>query len=109
MQGEEGGGLGEVEEPPGPGRDGSWARGEGSGREEEEEQAGVRERALSAASRDQLTDKYLIRAFTNSHLPSAATSLPPPRPRKEGLFSHLLLLTSPLPLPSTLFPGSPQD
>lgn len=41
--------------------------------------ARVRGRALSAASGDQLTDKYLIRTFANLHLASAPSPPPPPR------------------------------
>lgn len=81
-------------------------RGEGSGREEEaEEAARGRETALSAASRDQLTDKYLIRTFTNSHLSGAPTSLPAPMSRKEGLFS-ICSFSAPPPHP---LPCIPQD
>lgn len=86
--------------------DGGQDRGEGSGREgEAEEAAPGRETALSAAARDQLTDKYLIRTFTNSHLSGAPTSLPAPVSRKRGLFSSGSF-SAPPPPP---LPGVPQD
>lgn len=77
--------------------EGKGPRGVG-GREPGKEcgQARVRERVLSAASGYQLTDKYLIRTFTNLHLPRAPSSPPRPRLQERGA-----------PLPSASLPPHP--
>ena len=79
------------------GREEAGARRGGKPRARQEcGKARVRGRALSAASGDQLTDKYLIRTFTKLHLASAPSSPPPPRLYERGA---ALLSASSLPPP----------
>ena len=59
--------------------------------------AWVRGRALSAASGDQLTDKYLIRTFANLHLASAPLSPTSSKALGKGGCSPVCFLPTPPP------------